>query len=115
MGGGRQYVAWIHQEDFCRAVEWILEHSEMRGPVNVVAPNPLTNGEMMAVFRKVCGMRIGLPAAAWMLEIGAFVMRTETELIIKSRRAVPGKLLASGFQFHYPTFQGALEEIERGL
>jgi uncharacterized protein (TIGR01777 family) len=111
MAGGRQYVAWIHQEDFCRAVEWILEHPELRGPVNVVSPNPVTNREMMAVFRKVCGVPIGLPAARWMLEIGAFIMRTETELMIKSRRAVPGKLLASGFQFQYPTFQSALEEI----
>lgn len=115
MGGGRQFVAWIHQEDFCRAVEWILEHPELRGPVNVVGPNPLPNREMMAVFRNVCGAPIGLPAARWMLEIGAFFMRTETELIIKSRRAVPGKLLASGFQFHFPTFQSALEEIERSL
>jgi len=115
MAGGRQFVAWIHQEDFCRAVEWILEHPDLRGPVNVVSPNPLTNGEMMAVFRQVCGVPIGLPAARWMLEIGAFVMRTETELIIKSRRAVPGQLLASGFAFHYPTFQSALEEIEGNL
>jgi hypothetical protein len=96
-------------------VEWILEHPELRGPVNVVGPNPLPNREMMAVFRNVCGAPIGLPAARWMLEIGAFFMRTETELIIKSRRAVPGKLLASGFQFHFPTFQSALEEIERSL
>jgi len=115
MAGGRQFVSWIHQEDFCRSVDWILEHSELRGPVNVVAPNPLTNREMMAVFRKVCGRPFGLPAAGWMLEIGAFVMRTETELMIKSRRVVPGKLLAAGFAFHFPTFQSALEEIERSL
>jgi uncharacterized protein len=113
MAGGRQYVSWIHQEDFCRAVEWILEHPELSGPVNVVAPNPVTNREMMAVFRKVCGRPVGLPAAGWMLEIGAFFMRTETELMIKSRRAVPAKLLASGFQFQFPGFQEALEEIER--
>jgi uncharacterized protein (TIGR01777 family) len=115
MAGGRQYVAWIHQEDFCRAVEWILEHPALRGPVNVAAPNPVTNREMMAVFRQVCGQPIGLPAARWMLEIGAFVLRTETELMIKSRRVVPGKLLDSGFQFHFPILQGALEEIERRL
>jgi NAD dependent epimerase/dehydratase family enzyme len=115
MAGGRQFVSWIHQEDFCRAVEWILEHPELRGPVNVVAPNPLTNREMMAVFRHVSGRPFGLPAARWMLEIGAWVMRTETELMIKSRRVVPAKLLAAGFPFHFPTFQGALEEIERRL
>jgi hypothetical protein len=70
---------------------------------------------MMAAFRNVCGAPFGLPAARWMLEIGAFVMRTETELMIKSRRVVPGKLLASGFQFNFPTFEGALEDIERRL
>ncbi len=112
MGGGRQFVSWIHEEDFCRAVEWILEHPELRGAVNVVAPNPLTNREMMAVFRKVCGRPFGLPAARWMLEVGAWVMRTETELMIKSRRAVPGKLLDGGFAFKFPRFQSALEEIE---
>jgi uncharacterized protein (TIGR01777 family) len=113
MAGGRQFVSWIHQQDFYRAVEWILDHPALHGPVNVVAPNPVTNREMMAVFRKVCGQSMGLPAARWMLEIGAFVMRTETELMIKSRRAVPAKLLDAGFQFHFPTFHAALEEIER--
>ena len=115
MGGGRQYVAWIHHEDFCRAIEWLLEHSSMQGPHNIAAPNPVTNRDMMATFRQVCHRPIGLPAARWMLEIGAFLMRTETELMIKSRRVVPGKLLASGFQFLYPTLPGALEEIERGV
>jgi uncharacterized protein (TIGR01777 family) len=112
MGGGRQFVSWIHHEDFCGAVEWILEHPEMRGPVNVVGPGPLTNREMMRVFRKVCGRAVGLPAARWMLEIGAWIMRTETELMIKSRRVVPAKLAAAGFTFRFPTFQSALEDIE---
>jgi uncharacterized protein (TIGR01777 family) len=115
MAGGGQFVSWIHEEDFCRAVEWILEHPDLRGPCNVAAPNPLPNAGMMAAFRNVCGAPFGLPAARWMLEIGAFVMRTETELMIKSRRVVPGKLLASGFQFNFPTFEGALEDIERRL
>ncbi|HEY3863317.1 MAG TPA: TIGR01777 family oxidoreductase [Verrucomicrobiae bacterium] len=115
MAGGRQFVAWIHQEDFCRAVEWALEHPALNGPLNIVSPNPLPNREMMATFRKVCGMPVGLPAARWMLEAGAWIMRTETELIIKSRRVVPGKLLASGFQFQHPNFQEALEEIEGRL
>jgi uncharacterized protein len=115
MGGGRQFVSWIHHEDFCRAVEWILEHPEMRGPVNVVGPGPLTNREMMSVFRQVCGRAVGLPAARWMLEIGAWIMRTETELMIKSRRVMPAKLLGAGFTFRFPTFQSALEDIERNL
>jgi uncharacterized protein (TIGR01777 family) len=115
MAGGRQYVAWIHHEDFCRAIEWLLENPSLGGPFNIAAPNPMTNRDMMAVFRQVCHRPIGLPAARWMLEIGAFLMRTETELMIKSRRVVPGKLLASGFQFLYPTLPRALEEIEGSM
>ena len=113
MGSGRQYVSWIHDQDFCRAVEWILEHDELTGPVNLAAPEPVPNAEMMRLYRRVCGLPIGLPAAGWMLEIGAFLMRTETELLLKSRRVVPGKLLASGFQFGFPDMETALRDLER--
>ncbi len=112
MGSGRQYVAWMHVEDFCRAVEWLIEHKELSGPVNFAAPNPLTNAEMMRLMRKTCGAPFGLPATEWMLEIGAFFLRTETELILKSRRVVPGKLLASGFEFHFPDLENALRDLE---
>jgi len=111
MGSGRQYVSWMHQDDFRRAVEWLLDHEQITGPVNMAAPNPLPNAEMMRIFREQCGMPIGLPATEWMLEIGAFFIRTETELIIKSRRVVPGRLLASGFQFRFPNFREALAEL----
>ena len=112
MGSGKQYVSWIHDEDFCRAVEWILERPELTGPINMAAPHPVTNAEMMRIFRRVCGIPIGLPAAEWMLEIGAFVLRTETELLLKSRRVVPGKLLASGFQFRFPEMEEALRDLD---
>ena len=112
MAGGRQYVAWIHHEDFCRAINWILSHPELSGGVNVAAPNPITNRDMMRTLRHVCGVPIGLPAARWMLEIGAFFMRTETELMLKSRRAVPGKLLANGFQFQFSEFEQAARNLE---
>jgi uncharacterized protein len=111
MGSGRQFVSWLHQEDFCRAVEWLVSHEDMSGPVNLAAPNPLTNAEMMGLFRQLVGMPAGLPAAEWMLEIGAVFLRTETELILKSRRVIPGKLLAGGFQFRYPTLQAALHNL----
>ncbi len=111
MGSGKQYVAWIHEEDFCRAVEWVITHDELSGPMNITAPNPLPNAEMMRTFRTVCGVPFGLPATEWMLELGAFFLRTETELIIKSRRVVPGRLLASGFAFRFPHFREALEGI----
>jgi len=114
-GSGNQFVSWIHVEDFCRAIEWIIAHDELGGPINQCAPNPLPNKDMMKVFRDVCGMPIGLPATEWMLEIGAFFLRTETELIFKSRRVVPGRLLASGFEFHFPTFREALANLENQL
>jgi uncharacterized protein len=112
MGSGRQFVSWIHQEDFCRATEWIIEHEDLSGPINLAAPNPLTNAEMMRLVRKECGVPFGLPATEWMLEIGAFFLRTETELIIKSRRVVPGKLLTSGFPFHFPKLEDALRNLQ---
>jgi uncharacterized protein (TIGR01777 family) len=111
MGRGKQYVSWIHGLDFCRAIDWILEHDEFSGPINVSAPNPVSNNNLMATIRRVCGCRLGLPAARWMLEPGAFFLRTETELILKSRRVVPGRLLASGFEFRFPQVQSALEDL----
>jgi uncharacterized protein (TIGR01777 family) len=102
MGSGKQFVSWIHEEDFCRAAAWLIDHPEISGIVNLAAPNPVTNAEMMRLLRKICRVPIGLPAAQWMLETGAFFLRTETELILKSRRVVPGRLLASGFSFSFP-------------
>jgi len=113
MASGRQYVSWIHEKDFCRALDWVIDHVEFTGPVNLAAPNPVTNAEMMATVRKLCGVPFGLPATAWMLEVGAFFLRTETELIIKSRRVAPAKLLASGFKFQFPELRAALENLNK--
>lgn len=115
MADGRQFVSWIHADDFCRAVDWLIEREEFSGPVNVAAPNPLPNAEMMRSFRRVCGAPFGLPATRWMLELGAFLLRTETELIVKSRRVVPSRLLESGFQFRFPALEEALRELEGRL
>lgn len=114
-GSGKQFVSWIHVEDFSRAIEWIIAHDELHRSINQCAPNPLPNAEMMKSFREICRMPIGLPATEWMLEIGAFFLRTETELIFKSRRVVPGRLLQSGFEFRFPTFHEALEDLEQCL
>jgi uncharacterized protein (TIGR01777 family) len=113
MGSGRQYVSWIHDQDFCRAVEWIVDQDDLIGPVNMAAPHPVTNAEMMRLFRQECGIPVGLPAAEWMLEVGAFFLRTETELLLKSRRVVPGKLLTSGFQFQFAQMKEALSDLQR--
>ncbi|MBK7998776.1 MAG: TIGR01777 family protein [Verrucomicrobia bacterium] len=111
MGDGRQFVSWIHQLDFCRAIEFVIAHEDLAGAINLCAPAPLTNDEMMTAFRRLCGIPVGLPAMRWMLEIGAFILRTETELILKSRRVIPGCLLKSGFQFQFPQFENALRDL----
>ena len=122
MGSGRQYVSWIHEADFCRAVEFLITHREMEGVVNVASPGPVTNGEMMGIFRRVGGRRVGLPAARWMLEVGALFLRTETELVLKSRRVVGRRLGEAGFRFLFEGMEGAVgdlasvgrEDIEHG-
>ncbi len=110
-GDGRQYVSWIHEADFLRAIRWLIAREDFTGAVNLAAPEPLPNAEFMRVLRDACGMPIGLPAAEWMLEIGARLLRTETELILKSRRVVPGRLLEAGFTFQFPRWSEAAREL----
>ena len=110
-GDGRQYMSWIHDRDFARAVLWLIEHEELEGPVNLAAPNPLSNSEFMRVLRSAWGMPFGLPASEWMLELGAFILQSETELILKSRRVIPTKLLQSGFTFEFPAWPEAAKEL----
>jgi uncharacterized protein (TIGR01777 family) len=110
-GDGRQYVSWIEDVDFIRAVDWLIAHDELSGAVNIAAPNPLPFEAFMRMLRDAAGVRIGLPATAWMLEIGALLMGTETELILKSRRVVPGRLLASGFAFEFPEWDEAAADL----
>jgi len=112
-GNGRQYISWIHDQDFVRAILWLIEHEEISGPVNLASPNPLPNAEFMRNLRAAWGMPIGLPAMAWMIEIGTFFMRTESELILKSRRVVPGRLLQAGFKFEFPTWPEAARDLCR--
>ena len=110
-GDGKQYVSWVHERDFVRALQWIMEREEFRGTVNICAPNPLSNEEFMRELRAAAGVGWGLAAKEWMLEVGAFFMRTETELILKSRRVVPGWLLRSGFEFEFPEWGAAAREL----
>lgn len=110
-GDGRQYVSWIHEADFIRAIYWLIEHDTLAGPVNLAAPHPLPNAEFMRVLREAWGIRVGLPASVWMLELGAILLRTESELILKSRRVVPGRLIQHGFEFEFPTWTQAARDL----
>lgn len=111
IGGGKQFVSWIHEQDFVRAVELLLERNDFTGPVNLCSPNPLPQKEFMAVLRKAWGIPIGLPATKWMAEIGAFFLRSDTELLFKSRRVSPGRLLKAGFEFKHPDWPSAVAEL----
>jgi hypothetical protein len=112
-GNGRQYVSWMHETDFARAVEFLIEHEEMEGPVNLAAPNPLPNREFMAALREAWDVPNGLPAPAPLIALGAFFLRTEPELVLKSRRVVPGRLLDAGFEFQFPEWPAAAEDLVR--
>ena len=112
-GSGRQFVSWIHEADFARAVEFLIDHDEMDGPVNMVAPNPLTNREFMAALRWAWDVPNGLPAPSLAIKLGAFFLRTECELVLQSSRIVPGRLLDAGFEFEYPRWPEAAEDLVR--
>jgi uncharacterized protein (TIGR01777 family) len=108
---GKQYMSWIHHRDFVRAIEFLIAHDDISGIVNIAAPEPLPNADFMRAIRQACGVRIGLPAAPWMLTAGAWALRSETELILKSRRVVPARLLARGFEFDFPTWPEAARDL----
>ena len=112
-GNGRQYVSWIHEADFARAVEFLIDREEIDGPVNLAAPNPLPNRDFMQALRDAWEMPNGLWAPAPIVEIGSFFLRTESELVLKSRCVVPGRLLGAGFQFQFPTWPEAAQDLVR--
>jgi len=110
-GSGQQFVSWIHDTDFLRSIDYLIAHEELDGPINLAAPNPLPNREFMQALRQAAGAATGLPSTRFMLELGAWFLRTETELILKSRRVIPGRLLQSGFNFQFPDWASAARDL----
>ena len=110
-GPGTQYVSWLHDTDFIRAIEFLIVHENLQGVINLAAPHPLPNRDFMRVLREAWGMPIGLPANAWMLEIGSWMMRTETELVLKSRQVIPTRLHQAGFEFQFPHWPPAARDL----
>ncbi len=108
---GKQFISWIHEADFVRAIDFLIEHQELDGCINICSPCPLPNDNFMRVLRQAWGTRIGLPATQWMLGLGAIFLRTETELILKSRRVVPQRLLESGFKFNFADWSNAADNL----
>ncbi len=111
VAGGAQYVSWIHDEDFVRAVEFLIERDDIDGPVNLASPGPLPHREFMRALRAACGVPVGLPATRWMAELGAFALRSDTELLLKSRRVVPGRLREAGFDFAHGAWPQAAVDL----
>ncbi|MGW4199163.1 TIGR01777 family oxidoreductase [Streptomyces sp. NPDC005004] len=111
VAGGAQYVSWIHDEDFVRAVDFLIARDDLDGPVNLSSPGPLPHRDFMRALRTAWGVPLGLPATRWMAELGAFALRSDTELLFKSRRVVPGRLAAAGFAFAFPEWEKAAASL----
>lgn len=110
-GNGQQYMAWVHEQDAARSTQWLLDHADLQGVFNCTAPQGEKNTDMMRIIRKACGAPFGLPAPEWLLEIGAAMIGTETELVLKSRWVMPKRLLDSGFKFQFERAEYAVHQI----
>jgi uncharacterized protein (TIGR01777 family) len=110
-GNGEQYVAWVHEHDAARITDWLMQHTDVNGIINCTAPGAVKNHNLMRIIRRAYGMPFGLPAPQWLLEIGAVVIGTETELILKSRWVAPKRLIDGGYQFQFPQAEYAVNDI----
>ena len=110
-GDGKQKFSWIHEEDFLRSLDFLIENTTLEGAFNVVAPTPSTNKKLMRTMRTILKMPLGIPAPKPLLEIGAFIIRTETELLLKSRNVIPERLEKAGFTFSHPDLHTALKNL----
>jgi uncharacterized protein (TIGR01777 family) len=110
-GDGRQFMSWIHERDFVRAVEWLIAHDLVDGPVNITSPEPLPNADFTRILAEEWGRARLIPTKEWMVEVGAWLVRTEPELVLKSRRVVPKRLLEQGFTFEFPRWNEAARDL----
>ena len=108
-GNGKQYFSWIHEHDLTGIIDFLIADNRLKGVFNVSAPNPIQNSELMRVVRNVVHMPFGLPATTWMLKIGAIVLGTETELLLKSRWVIPTRLQEAGYKFKVPYIGEAIK------
>ena len=110
-GSGQQFMSWIHEGDVASVIHWAYNNESIKGTFNCTSPNPLTNDDFMRTLRRVCKVPFGIPTPAWLLTIGAWLIGTETELVLKSRWVVPKKLLGAGYVFQFPDLRSALADI----
>lgn len=110
-GDGQQYVSWIHEQDAAKCTEWLMQHEELNGVINCTAPEPVKNAELMCTIRHAYGVTLGLPSPAWLLELGAIAIGTETELLLKSRWVMPKRLLDNDYNFLFPKADHAIRDL----
>ena len=106
-------MSWIHDRDFTAALTFLISHADLEGPVNLAAPNPLPQRDFIRILRRAWGIPLGLPATRTMAEIGAFALRSDTELLLKSRRVIPGRITDAGFSFAHPDWHDAARDLVR--
>lgn len=112
VASGHQYVSWVHETDFIRAVEFLIDCEQLAGPVNICSPCPMPNNRFMRCLRQAwCTTYVGLPLPGWLVPVGALLLRTEPELVLKSRYVIPARLLQAGFDFHFPDWRGAAHDL----
>jgi hypothetical protein len=109
-GRGDQFISWIHIADFCRAIDFLI-HTDLSGPVNITAPKPKSNVDFMRVLRNQLGVPMGISQPVWLLELASAIIKTETELLLKSRYVYPQRLLDAGFQFQFETVEECLKDL----
>ena len=109
--GGRQHFSWVHLDDVVGSVRFLADRNDIEGVVNVTSPNPTDDATLMRTLRSVLRVPFGVPLPRWTLELGSAAIRTETELVLKSRWVLPERLLEAGYRFHYPDLEQALREI----
>lgn len=110
-GDGRHYVSWVHETDFCRALDFLIEREDLAGPVNICSPNPIPQADFARILRESAGIKFAPGLPVWALEVGAWLRQTETELILKSRRVIPARLLEAGFKFEFPSWPEAAKNL----
>lgn len=110
-GSGQQMFSWIHIDDLYDIILFLRDRDDLNGVFNCSSPHPVTNDAFMSSMRQAMNIKIGLPAPKWLLEIGTFILRTESELVLKSRWVIPERLEKAGYEFKYKTIDTALEAI----
>jgi len=110
-GKGIQYISWIHIDDFLNSIDFIIKNKTIEGIINICSPDPRKNKEFNYLLRKTLNVKLHFHVKEWMIRIGAFFMRTEAELVLKSRRVVPRLLMSKGFEFKYKKLEEAMNDL----